>query len=485
MRREGPGARAARPRADGVGGGGDGRARPDPGSVREGASARGHPDRRLPARDDRDREPRRGADGGRGGGLALRVQSPVDAGRRRGRPVRAERCGRVRDQGRGQRDVLPAHRGGARPASADHDGRRRRPRVAPAPPARGSGLGGARGDRGDDDRRDPAPRDGRGRRSSVPDRVGERRRHQAPVRQPLRHRTVHRGRDHALDQPAAGRSHVRRGRVRDVRTRRGLARTGDGGPRRRHRGGSAAGARSDDGGLSGHAAPRGGSDRRRVRDGHRRHRCDPARAPRGHEGRRGARERRPLRRRDRQGRARRALGWAGAPDPRVRGRVHDGRRAAPAPARRGAPREPGRRRRAPGGGDGYVVREPGALGRVDRQGSRHARARCVSGSTRHRCRGREAEAPGDGYRDRRAHDGAARLPELVASKGPDPDARAGGLPGERPDLGPRSVRAVPGDRQGRLHLPRRGREPASGRGRGARASPGSARGVRARSRCRR
>ena len=33
---------------------------------------------------------------------------------------------RLRDQGRGQRHVLPAHRGGGRPSAAHHDGRRRR-----------------------------------------------------------------------------------------------------------------------------------------------------------------------------------------------------------------------------------------------------------------------------------------------------------------------------------------------------------------------
>ena len=124
-------------------------------------------------------------------------------------------------------------------------------------------------------------------------------------------------------------------------------------------------------------------DRRRVHHGDRRHERDPARAHGAHEGRRDDGELGPLRRRDRQGGARRARRRRRAADPRVRRRVHAGRRPPAAPARRGAAREPRGRRGAPGGGHGHVVREPGALGRV-------GRARTAARSSRRstRCRPR-------------------------------------------------------------------------------------------------
>ena len=46
--------------------------------------------------------------------------------------------------------------------------------------------------------------------------------------------------------------------------------------------------------------------------------------------------------------------------------VRDGRRPPHQPPRRGAPGEPGRRRGAPGVGDGHELRRPGALGGVPR-----------------------------------------------------------------------------------------------------------------------
>ncbi len=71
--------------------------------------------------------------------------------------------------------------------------------------------------------RDPPARHGRGRRARVPDRERERRRHEAPVRQPVRDRTVHDRRDHAGDEPAARGADHRGLRVRHVRPRRRVA----------------------------------------------------------------------------------------------------------------------------------------------------------------------------------------------------------------------------------------------------------------------
>ena len=59
------------------------------------------------------------------------------------------------------------------------------------------------------------------RRARLPDRGGQRGRHQAPVRQPLRHRPVDDRRHAARHQRAAGRPHVRGLRLRLVRPRAG------------------------------------------------------------------------------------------------------------------------------------------------------------------------------------------------------------------------------------------------------------------------
>ena len=102
------------------------RARRDPRALRERAAARRLPHLRLPARHDRDGQPGAHAEGGRRRRRALRVQPAVDPGRRRRRARRGVRRLGLRHQGRGQRHVLPAHRGRGRPQAADHDGRRRR-----------------------------------------------------------------------------------------------------------------------------------------------------------------------------------------------------------------------------------------------------------------------------------------------------------------------------------------------------------------------
>ena len=95
-----------------------------------------------------------------------------------------------------------------------------------------------------------------------------------------------------------------------------------------------------------------------------------------HEGRRHPGELRALRRRDRQGGAGGDRG-ADAADPRVRRRVHDGRRSPAAPPRRGAAGEPVGRRGASRRGDGHVVREPGARRGVGREASGESSAREV------------------------------------------------------------------------------------------------------------
>ncbi len=156
IRREGSGARPRRRAADCVGRPADAGARGDPRALRARAAARRAPHLRVSARDDRDGEPRPHAVGGRRRCRALRVQPALDAGRRRGCPRRRVRRRRVRDQGRGQRHVLPPHRGRGRSPSAPDDGRRRRrDRRAPLGPPRAA----RRRDRrhgGDDHWRDPA-----------------------------------------------------------------------------------------------------------------------------------------------------------------------------------------------------------------------------------------------------------------------------------------------------------------------------------------
>ena len=81
-------------------------------------------------------------------------------------------------------------------------------------------------------------------------------------------------------------------------------------------------------------------------------------------------QQRPLRQRDQPRRAARHE-RAHAPHPRLRGRVLATGRAQALPPRRGTAREPGGRGRAPGLGNGHVLREPGARHRVD--GHQHAK----------------------------------------------------------------------------------------------------------------
>ena len=165
---------------------------------------------RVPARDDGDREPDAHAQGRRRRRGAVRVESAVDAGRRRGSARRGVRHPRLRDQGRGQRHVLLAHHGRGRPQAAADDGRRRRrDRRPPLVQARAARRHHRR-DGGDDHRRHPAEGDGSRRRARVPGDRGQRGAHEALLRQPLRHGPVDDRRHHPRDQhrssPASGSS---------------------------------------------------------------------------------------------------------------------------------------------------------------------------------------------------------------------------------------------------------------------------------------
>ena len=245
-------------------------ARRDPRALRERGAARRLPHRGLSARHDRDREPRADAEGGRCGRRPLRVEPALDAGRRRGGARRGVRRVRLRDQGRGQRHVLPAHRGRGRPQAADHDGRRRR---RDRRPPRASARAARRRDRrhrGDDDGRHPAEGARARRRARLPDRRRQRGEHEAPVRQPLRHRPVDDRRDHASDEQAARRIEVRRRGLRLVRPWACDPGEGHGRARDRHRGRCAEGARGRHGRVRGAPDGEGGRGGRHLRDRDRR-----------------------------------------------------------------------------------------------------------------------------------------------------------------------------------------------------------------------
>ncbi len=152
------------------------------------AGRRAH--RRVPARHHRNGEPDARAQSGRRRHRAVRFEPALDAGRRRRRAVRVLRHADLRDQGRERGDVLQPHRVGHRVEASDVDGRRLRPRHDDLHQAQRAAQRDDRRLRGDDDRRHPAARDGEGRRAAVSGDRGQRRAHQAHVRQPLRHRTV-------------------------------------------------------------------------------------------------------------------------------------------------------------------------------------------------------------------------------------------------------------------------------------------------------
>ena len=133
----------------------------------------------------------------------------------------------VRDQGRGQRDVLQPHKVCAGPEAEYHDGRRGGPGRGTAHGADGAAVERFGRHGGDDDGRDSPDQPGGGRASEVPDNLGERRRHQAFLRQQVRDRTEHAGRDYPRDEYTVGGEEGRGVRVRLVRS--GASRCGRGG----------------------------------------------------------------------------------------------------------------------------------------------------------------------------------------------------------------------------------------------------------------
>ena len=141
-----------------------------------------------------------------------------------------------------------------------------------------AGLQRGRQHGGDDDRRDPAPGDGEGRRAQAAGHRSQRRRDEALLRQPLRHRPEHDRRRDPRHRHAPGGAQGGRLRLRLVRQGRRDAGPGDGRARDRHRGRPDPGPRSRDGRLRGHADRRGGQGRRPVHHRHRQHPRHPRRA---------------------------------------------------------------------------------------------------------------------------------------------------------------------------------------------------------------
>ena len=180
-----------------------------PRALRQGEAARGHPHRRLPARHHRDGQPHAHPGGGRRGRRPLRQQPAEHPGRRRRRPRQRLRRARLRDQGRGRRDLLPAHQRLRRPPSQHHHGRRRRRhRRAPRRASR-HGERHHRRHRRDDHGRDPSQGPREGGPPHVPGGGRQRGQHQAHVRQPLRHGAEHARRRHPRDQHPHRRQHGR------------------------------------------------------------------------------------------------------------------------------------------------------------------------------------------------------------------------------------------------------------------------------------
>ena len=184
------------------------------------AAARRLPHLRLPARDDRDREPDADAEGGRRRRRALRVESALDPGRRAAALVAEFDISVFAIKGE-DNDTYYQHIEAAvdhKPQLTMDDGadvigvlHTRPPRAARRHHRRHGG---------DDHRRDPAEGDGGRRRARVPGDRGQRRADEALLRQPLRHRPVDDRRDHPRDERPARRQALRRRRLRLGRPRR-------------------------------------------------------------------------------------------------------------------------------------------------------------------------------------------------------------------------------------------------------------------------
>src|SRR5206468_3675996 len=130
--------------------------------------------RPVSARRGEDGRPRPLAQRGRGPSPARVVQSLVHRRQRRGGPRRGPWPRRLREEVADERGVLCEPEQGPRSEAGPRDRRRRGPRVPPAHEANGPAEGRARGERGDDDWRDPAPGHGAGRRVAVPHHRRER-----------------------------------------------------------------------------------------------------------------------------------------------------------------------------------------------------------------------------------------------------------------------------------------------------------------------
>ena len=197
-------------------------------------------------------------------------------------------------------DLLPAHQRRARPQAADDDGRRRRPRRARCTRSARDLLAGVIG--GTEETTTGVIRlraMANGRRAEVPGHRRQRRRHQAPLRQPLRHRPEHDRRHHPRDQRPA-----RRARTSSSPATAGAAR----GVAIRARGMGANVIVTEVDPLRALEAVMDGfrvmpmaeaaQDRRHLRHRHRRHQRHRPAAPGGDEGRRDHGQLRPLQRRD-------------------------------------------------------------------------------------------------------------------------------------------------------------------------------------------
>ena len=235
--------------------------------------------RGVHARDDGDREPHAHAEGRRRRARAVREQPAVDPGR--------HRCGARARVRRSPCSPTTASTPTATTATSTRrstSGRTRCSTTAATWSTRCTPrvtelLDGGQGRlRGDHDRRHPAARDGGRQGAAVPDGRRQRHRHQAHVRQPLRHRPVDARRDLPRDQHAARRQDVRRRRLRLLRQGRRRPRQGHGRRRRRHRDRPDQGAGRDHAGLPGDADERGRAHRRRVRHGDRQPRRAAARS---------------------------------------------------------------------------------------------------------------------------------------------------------------------------------------------------------------
>ena len=226
----------------------------------------GHPRRRVPARDRRDRQPhaRAARRAGRRSGSAPPTRCP----RRTTWPRRSARRWRCSPIAGEDLDTYAKHVGAlakGRPQITIDDGAD----LLTVIHAGGVDRRPDRRHRGDHRRpAAPAPPRGRGR-PALPGARGERVAHRAHLQRPLRHRPVGARRHRARHQPAARRPHAGAVRLR-------LHRQGDrrARPRRRRRGDRLRGrpdarAGGPDGGLRGDAGARGRGARRPVRHRHR------------------------------------------------------------------------------------------------------------------------------------------------------------------------------------------------------------------------